>query len=496
MYVDHVAMTGAIIDPDHPLFSDEYIQTTRLTFFTSFGSGPRLDRWGRPNFNGPPKRTINILAHLPDSARDQRHTGRDPGVVHAPAYYYGGAVVDWTAAHLGGRALPTRMLWVRIWSALLGTIAVYGAWLLAAQVLSGDRRSLLVGLLVATQPMISYWSGLVSNDIGAIATFSLVLAQLAFMLRSRPSGGQGAVLGLVVAAAVLTKSTALALLPLSAATFVVQALLYRDGRPELRRSARNALLVVAVPMLGWYMWSLAAYGTVTGEVMVQGASTSRGLSGIGSGFGVSDYFLQTRAWLADVYRTGWFHFAAVDAPRGKWVYFAPAFVMGLCSLGALGFAWEHRRSLLSPSSPQLRQAAMCVCACAFLTLPFLRLDLVRASEGSGFFVNAGRFLLPSYAAFAVVGVLGLDWLVSRRAKPAVFTALGGASVVFCWHVWEHHFVWRYYGAGSWTERFHRMSFDRPWFVVPATYWVALLLLALLLAAFGAALLRSRREPTN
>ncbi len=33
MYVDHVAMTGTIIDPDRPLFSEEYIETTSRTFF-------------------------------------------------------------------------------------------------------------------------------------------------------------------------------------------------------------------------------------------------------------------------------------------------------------------------------------------------------------------------------------------------------------------------------------------------------------------------------
>ena len=43
MYVDHVAMSGTLIDPDKPLYSDEYIETTNQTQFNGYGTGPRLD---------------------------------------------------------------------------------------------------------------------------------------------------------------------------------------------------------------------------------------------------------------------------------------------------------------------------------------------------------------------------------------------------------------------------------------------------------------------
>lgn len=486
MYVDHVATTGTIIDPDRPLFSGEYIETTSRTFFISYGSGPRLDGRGQPNFRGDPKATIRELARLPAASRAQQFTGRDPGVVHAPLYYYGGAAADWLAEHLDGKAMPTRMFWVRAWSALLGALAVYGAWLLGAQVFGYGRKALLVGLLVATQPMISYWSGLVSNDIGAVATAALVLAQLAFMLRHKPHPAQGLWLGGLLATALLTKSTALVLVVLAAATLAMQAIVVRHNRPAVIRSVRNLVFVAALPVVAWYGWSLVRYGTLTGEVLVQGAADGGGITN-DAHFGIDDYLEQARAWFADVYRTSWFHFAIVDAPRGSWIYFAPGALIAVCWFGVVGFAWDRRHTFLRQDAPELRQAALCLGMCFLLTAPFLRLDLSRAASGSEFFVNAGRLMLPAYAAFAVLGVLGLDWLIARQAKTFVLAALGAASSAFLCHVWEHHFVVRYFGEASWGELFHRMSFDRPWFIVPGTYWATVGVVLIMLGAFAAAL---------
>jgi hypothetical protein len=89
----------------------------------------------------------------------------------------------------------------------------------------------------------------------------------------------------------------------------------------------------------------------------------------------------------------------------------------------------------------------------------------------------------------VTGILGVEWLFARRARPFVLGVLGAASVLFCWHVWRHHFVVRYYGEAPWSEQFHRMSFDRPWFIVPATYWVVLAALFVLVSGYALLLVR-------
>jgi 4-amino-4-deoxy-L-arabinose transferase-like glycosyltransferase len=348
MYVDHVAQSGTIIDPDKPLYSPEYVRTVNGTYFDEFGTG------ARHTYAGDPKRELHRLGDLPSGDRDQQFTGRDPQVVHAPLYYYGGAVFDEVSWLVGGKALPTRMLWTRTWSALLGALAVFAAWLLAAQVFAGERRPLFVAALVATQPMISYWSGLVSNDIGVIALYTLVLAQLLFILRAPPDRRQGLWLGGVLVVAVLVKSTALTSIALVVLAFVAQWLIHREARAEVKASALRALAVLAVPALAWYVWSKAAYGTFTGEVLVGGVASSNP-GGITSTFGLHDYYLAARAWFADIYRTGWFHFLEFEAPRGQFIYYAPGIVLITGGLGFLGFAAQTWRRLLDPRDARLRQ---------------------------------------------------------------------------------------------------------------------------------------------
>lgn len=490
MYVDHVAQKGTIIDPDDPLYSDEYIETTNRTQFNAYGNGPRVD------FSGDPKRVLRELANLPPGARDQRHTGRDPAVVHPPLYYYMAAVPDKLSEWFGGGSLPTRMLWVRLLSAAIGALAVYAAWLLASQVLPGrERLQLLVALIVATQPMLAYLSGFVSNDIAVIATFTLVLAYAAFVLRAAPTPRQGLWLGALLTIAALTKSTALVLLPLAAIALLLQRLTYGWNLRALLHTGALAAAPLLVGAAWWYIHTKVAYGTFTGEVLAGGVkSSTAGLDATRPSPGLSGYMTLTRSWLADAYRTGWFHYMTFEAPKGRFVYFAPAVVMLIGALGALGFAWDRRRGLLDRDDARLRQLLVLGLSFALLVGPFLYLDVHRAAGGLGFLVNAGRFVMPAYAAIVVACVLGLSWLVSERARPLAFAALGAGSVAFCWYTWKVHYAERYYGQGSLDELFGRMSFDRPGWVQPGTYWVVLVLLAALLVAFAALLLTRRLPP--
>jgi len=489
MYVDHVAMTGTIIDPDKPLYSDEYIQTTKRTQFDAYGTGPRLD------FSGDPKAVLGQLAHLPSSARDQRHVGRDPAVVHPPLYYYVAAIPDQLSDWGGGNALPTRMLWVRLLSAAIGVVAVYAAWLLAAQVFRHQEgRQLLVGLLVATQPMLAFLSGFVSNDVAVTATFTLVVAFCAFLVRVAPAPRQGLWLGGLLAAAVLTKSTALVLLPVAALALLLQQLTYGAGWRATVRLGLFAAGPLMVGALWWYVWARASYGTFTGEVLVNGVATSSAGGSAHDRPGLGGYFTLARSWVADAYRTGWWHYMTFEAPRGSWSYRAPGAVMAAGGLGVVGFACQRLRGLLDRDDAQLRQAIVIGAAFLALISPFLYLDLNRAADGLGFLVAAGRFIMPAYPGLAVLVVIGLGWPLNDRARRLVFAALAIGTVAMCWNVWKVHFVERYYGEASFGELFRRMSFDRPEWVQPATYWIGLALAGLLLLTF-AAIIVTRRVPS-
>lgn len=489
MYVDHVATTGTIIDPDKPLYSSEYVHTVNQTQFNAYGVGPRVD------FSGDPKAALGRLARLPEGDRDQVHVGRDPAVVHPPLYYYLAAIPDKVSEWGGGNALPTRMLWVRFVSALIGVVAVYAAWLLAAQVLRRkEGTQLLVGLLVATQPMLGFLSGFVSNDIAVIATFTLVTAYCAFLLRVAPTPRQGVWLGGLLVLAVLTKSTALVLLPVAGLALLLQHFTYRSSWRSTLRTSLYCAAPLLVGALWWYVWARASYGTFTGEVLVNGVASSSASSGTHDGPGLSGYVTLARGWIADAYKTAWWHFMNFEAPRGRWFYFAPAAIIATGVLGVVGLGYERRRFLLDRDDARLRQAVLLTAAFFALIAPFLYLDLNRAADGLGFLVAAGRFVMPAYPGLVVLVVLGLGWLLSDRARPIAFGALAIGTVAMCWNVWKVYFVERYYGTGSLDEVFGRMAFDRPGWVQPTTYWIALLLCAALLLAFAVATIWRGNSP--
>ncbi len=94
-------------------------------------------------------------------------------------------------AALGDASPFMRIAAMRWLSSVLGVLAVFCAWLLAAQVFRREWLQLTVAALVALQPMIAFLSGIVSNDIAVTAGFTAAVAMLLFIQRERPVGRAG-----------------------------------------------------------------------------------------------------------------------------------------------------------------------------------------------------------------------------------------------------------------------------------------------------------------
>jgi hypothetical protein len=491
MYAESIAREGRIISPGRPLYSNEYVATLDWTEFNVYGAG------GHRAFEGDPKATLKRLARFPKSGRQATETGRGVGVVHPPLYYGMTGAVD---ATMLGHALPTRLFWMRIVSVLFGVLAVYGSWLLASVVL---RRSVVLplacGLIVALQPMIAFFSGLVSNDAPAIAMFTLALAALAHVLARSPVPRQGLWIGLPVALALAMKSTALALLPLVAVALVLQGAAFGGWR-RVGRSAGLASALVLVLVGWWYVYSWIDYGSLTGEVKAALGEPRTLLAALDpvaaplAAASLGDYFGWTRSWLADAYKTGWFHYLNFESPRGRWFYFLPGALIALCSLGLAGLLWSLRRRWREPGAPLVRQLALLAIAPLTLILPFLLRDLSRKSDGLEFLNAAGRFVLPSYPAAVVCAVCALLWLFRREAQALVIGAVVALSAWFCALVWSDNYFDRYFGEASFGEQLRRMSFDRPTFITQTslTVWIALTL-ATLVALAALLVVHGRRE---
>ena len=479
LYVEHLTTQGSLPSPDRPLYPREYPLVIEAMKYDQYSSGPRQD------FSGDPKASVGRLEGLSDSEREPRFIGRDVNVVHAPVYYAAGAAVN---ALLGDASPFTRVAAVRWLSALIGALAVFLAWLLAAQVFRREWLQLTAAGLVALQPMIAFLSGIVSNDIAVTAGFTGALALLLFLVRTAPRVAQGAWVGGAIALALLVKSTALALLPLAALAYAGQALAWRGRGRTVLRSALLACGVVAALAGWWYVRSLFEYGTLTG------AATEVVPSGAGEAATPGNILSLASEWTRLTYRTYWWHFYWWEAPRESIYFLLPYVVGGIGAVGLVAMFWRRRRGLLSGSDPLPRQAVVMIAAILILYLPPLATDILRRLNGEGFILVAGRFLLPAYPAAVALLLVGLRELVPRRFLGWACGALLAVSAAFIWTVWRDVYVERYYGDAGWGEVFRRMSFDRPEFVTQATLWIALLATLAAFAAFaGVTLVRAFRD---
>jgi Predicted membrane protein (DUF2142) len=467
LYIEKLTVDHELPSNKEPLYPAEYTFASQLTQYDSYGGGPR------PDFTGDPKESTYVLTDLPERDREGRDVGRGVGIVHPPLYHVLGAAVNSAA---GDASILTRVTWVRLMTALLGVLAVYAAWLLGAQVFRRPALPILVGLLVAVQPMVSFLAGIVNHDTLLIALYTLALAQMAYMLAEPPSRRQGLWLGLWIALAMLVKSSALGLIPLAGLTLLLQALVHRRRWRETARAGGLGIAVIALVAAWWYVRARIVYGSFTGAIASPFVAKAQYPD-----WGAADLVQWAREWTGLTYRTYWFHYHDFEAPRGSKLFYLPAFIGGIGMLGLVGLAFQRGRELLNPVRADIRQGLVLVAAVLAVYLPIMGVDLIRRTHGDPFYVNGGRYLLPAYGAAVCLLLIGLRWLTTPRARPVVFTTLGAVACWFLWEVWQGNYLGRYFGPASLGETFRRMSFDRPAFVTRSSLMVLLVVALVSLA---------------
>lgn len=490
LYIESLTTQQQLPDRERPLYTPEYSAAVAATKHHEYGAGPRRE------FVGDPQQTVRDLANLPGDAREPTEFGRGVGVVHPPLYPVVGAIVN---AAMGDASVLTRLTVLRFLSAIAGAIAVYFAWLLAAQVLVRFLHQFLAAVLVAVQPIFSYMSAAVNHDIVLVVAFGAALTMLLFMLRTAPRPTQGLWLGGSVAFALLIKASALVLLLPMALTYVAQACVHR---PLWRQAARSAGLAVATMLVlagGWYVYTKLAYGSFTGATTTVTSGAASGVPADERGIfsaSLGELLRYVREWFAFTYRTYWWNFLWFEAagPQSRWFYVP----MAVGTAGIAGLArvvWMKRRLLLSANDPLLRQVVVMTVAGLVIMLPFLGVDVVRRTDGLGFFANSGRYLIPAFGCVASLFVIGVGGLVPRRLWTPALLLSTAAAVGFHLRVYDFHYVNRYFGHHDIGELLRRVSFDRPEFVTPTTVAIAVALaIGLFVAATVLALMGARREP--
>lgn len=292
----------------------------------------------------------------------------------------------------------------RIVSALLGGITVGLTYLLARSCFSeGPGRQwfpLGAAALVALTPQFIFGNALVSND-PLLITLATALLWICITIVGENQDGRGKALaaGALLGLLLITKQSALALVPLPFLALVV--------RGNLKRAAWDGLIVgvLAITISGWwYLRNLRIYGDWLGLAAFQET------------FATKDFHLTSwRDWTSGLWnllRSSWGNFGWQTLPLSDGAYwaFAAFLALGLIGLvGSIGLGWWTQQG---------KRGLLLLAAIALVfgwTVAFAHV--------AGTVAWQGRFLFPAVSAFAVLLACGLSTVLPGRSALWSLTAL-------------------------------------------------------------------------
>lgn len=250
-----------------------------------------------------------------------------------------------------------------------GLWAALTVW--AGLALTGGRRAALPFLLV---PQLLFVSGAINNDAALIAC---VTCALLLLVRCAVTGERAMAAGLMVAAALFTKGSALFLLvPVGVASFLAPRTPTSRRESTARLSPRVALLgVTAAGLVAWLAFNFARFGSLLPPVPTASHVAT-----------VAELLAEPR-WIGGLFRSYWGKFGWLNTPM-----FWP-FYLWFAALSAAVVAGVRRLA-----GPERLVFGSALLANAALVLVYMLTVDMQAQ---------GRYLLPSLAAVAAFGSAAL-----------------------------------------------------------------------------------------
>lgn len=195
---------------------------------------------------------------------------------HSPLYY-SLLVPGYELGRSGGTFVE--LFWMRLTSALLGIIVPLCAFGVLRELAPSRRRlAAAAGLLVAFEPMFTFISGAVNNDVGVNAAAALAVYLAIRILRRGLTPLTGVALGITAALLPLMKGTGYALYPAIALAVIAVAARIRSRR-GLRDIAVGAAALIAVQIV----WQSVAASFGRSAVTIPGGA-SGGATAVTTGF--------------------------------------------------------------------------------------------------------------------------------------------------------------------------------------------------------------------
>ncbi len=333
-----------------------------------------------------------------------------------------------------GAVLAVRM--ARLVSVLWGATTVLATYLIALE-LFPRQRSFAAGAagLVAFNPQFIFISSAVSNDSAVSALCTLALWLMVRLRRRGLSTRRLVWLGLTVGLALITKASALALLP-AAVVAIAMAAWRRGSGWAFLKACLIVFAVVAIVAGWWYTLNWRLHGDPLG-VQIHQAIVGPGRPQLTLGELIHEFSqMELSFWAA----FGW-----GNVHVHPWIYTVLRIVVRLGALGLLVLVVRNGTKLTDVSlrakrsNPQaarrrlLRRSAPRNDTWQGLALLLLWSLLVFAALLRWLqwvFAPSGRHLFPATASLAILPLLGWLQLIPTRWRGKATALLAGAMFVF------------------------------------------------------------------
>jgi hypothetical protein len=301
----------------------------------------------------------------------------------------------------------------RLWSVMLGAIALWATWRLGDAVFP-DRPAvgLVAAAFLAGLPGFLFISAAINNDNAVAAFGALTLLASAITLRRGPSWQWSLVLGVGLGLGALSKVGALALWPL-AGLALLGSWWTEQPRPALRTLLGHLLLVFGLGALlaaPWYVRNWQLYGEPFAWELVLATVDQR----------LAPLTLADLLWLAwGLHRTFWGRFGgAGQVQLPVWAYGVALVASVALLIGLFRFLFRRYRPPRDTTDLQTQRELLQLLLLGLA--PVLVLGTLIRYSAMALGTDQARLLWPALPALAVwvgVGVVGLvDWARKQLAK--------------------------------------------------------------------------------
>ncbi len=314
-----------------------------------------------------------------------------------PAYYFVAAGV----AKLTGATLdtPEGGSGVRYLSTIFGIMTILGVFFAARWGLQNDEIALAAAAFCGFMPMFVALNSAISNDPMLYCLCSWSLALCALMIRQGWCLRRSIALGVVVGIALLTNTTALALLPM----VLVAIVFSKKALTEIKYSWLS-MVVPIVMVLPWWMRNQSLYGDPFAMGAFKQAFTgSAQASSFVEAFGAFGYWTNWVGWWTMRSFVGTFGYMDIFLPDTLYRLVWFGFVLLL-----LGWAIQKSKEK-APETPDLKRTAFIWTAWSL----FVVVLLLFVQFNMTYFQAQARYLYPAIASIATVAGTGATALFGR-----------------------------------------------------------------------------------